>query len=257
MDSILQGLHELAGVHGTIVFDSPGQILYQRCHAIYDLPTLTSVVEALVKAIDSIQLQHEDWDSISAQYSDGRLMVRKLGPMAKGSGRIAMLGILADGSLNQSFATVALRVAVSKLKKELDAGTLDRSAGAHPQPEAAATSTPAMASSLPAPLVRSELSSSGLVWSAFGSSMMSASSVMVADEASRTFLNQCTKALAHSVGPMSKVFVKEGVRKVSPNAPFSMLQAKALITDLESHIEDLGERFTFRTRLGPFETTGA
>ena len=55
------------------------------------------------------------------------------------------------------------------------------------------------------------------------------SDIAVADGPSSTYLSACTKALAASVGPMAKVFVKEAVRRVCGERPFSRADGPALV----------------------------
>jgi hypothetical protein len=51
---------------------------------------------------------------------------------------------------------------------------------------------------------------------------------------------------------MAKVYIKESVRRVSPGAPFALASARALIADLQSHIEDPAEKNNFRKALERF-----
>ena len=72
------------------------------------------------------------------------------------------------------------------------------------------------------------------------------SRVPVADPASSAFLTRAAKELARHVGPMAKVYVEEGVRRVCPDAPFSLAAAARLIEDLAGQIEDGADRAQFR-----------
>jgi hypothetical protein len=56
---------------------------------------------------------------------------------------------------------------------------------------------------------------------------------------------RCAKELAQYVGPISKVYVEEAVRRISPDAAFSTAQAKALVDDLAAQIEDADDRGKF------------
>jgi len=91
------------------------------------------------------------------------------------------------------------------------------------------------------------LASSGLSWSQ--SSSVGLSRIAVADPASSAFLSRAAKGLARHVGPMAKVYVEEGVRRVSPDAPFSLSIADKLIDELASQIEEMEERESFRKAL--------
>jgi hypothetical protein len=66
------------------------------------------------------------------------------------------------------------------------------------------------------------------------------------DAASSTFLSACTKALAASVGPMAKVFVKEAVRKVCGERPFSRADGPAVLAHLATTIDDTDDRALFQ-----------
>jgi hypothetical protein len=70
--------------------------------------------------------------------------------------------------------------------------------------------------------------------------------VSVVDSASSAFLSGCTKALAASVGPMAKVFVKEAVRKVCGERPFSRADGPAVLAQLTAAIDDTDDRATFQ-----------
>jgi hypothetical protein len=48
---------------------------------------------------------------------------------------------------------------------------------------------------------------------------------------------------------MASVFVEEAVRRVSPEAPFSVTLARQLVDDLSGQIEDSSDRARFRAAL--------
>jgi predicted regulator of Ras-like GTPase activity (Roadblock/LC7/MglB family) len=249
METILQGLMELAGVRATMLLDGAGHVVAHRGHAVYDRAVCEHVGSTVVKAIESIQLQQEDWETITAQFADGRILVRRVSPAATRH----VLAVVADATLNASFATVALRVAANKVR-----GVLDGSA--HPggtQPPAAGSqhlASPAASSSvLPPADSRPNLANTGLSWakSNVGSQVGPAGSgalsgVSAADPASAAFLARCAKELARHVGPISKVYVQEAARRVSPEAPFALAAARQLVDDLSGQIEDPKDRAQFR-----------
>jgi hypothetical protein len=253
MDSILKALHELAGVSATLVFDASGKVAARGGRAAQDTALIDQLAGTLVKAVDSIQLQHADWDAISAQYADGKVLLRNLGPVASTS---YYLALISDSTLNVSFAAVAMRVAVNKLKKAL--GT-----GASPPPAAAAQAAaapptllrgvaPAVSAAAGAPPsveANPALANSGLSWSRVSSSGIGTSSIAVADSAASNFLMRCSKELARYVGPMAKVFIKESVRRVSPDAPFTLAMAPRLVADLATHISDPSGKLAFSRAL--------
>jgi hypothetical protein len=240
MDPILQTLMDLPGVTAAMVFDSAGQLLGHRGHSIYDRALCEQVSSALVRAIDAVQLQQEDWESITGQFQDGKLLLRKIGATG---GRTQVLAVVADGTLNPSFATVGLRVAAGQLRKFLEGGSASSSLlGSSPTGPGA---SPSPADSRPV------LANSGLSWSktAGAGSSVGLSKVQVADPAAGAFLSRCAKALAHAVGPIAKVYVEEAVRRISPEAPFSMAGASPLVEDLAAQIEDPEDRKQFKAAI--------
>jgi hypothetical protein len=96
---------------------------------------------------------------------------------------------------------------------------------------------------------RPVLEKTGLSWTGATTgtgSGVGTSDVGVADPASSTFLSACTKALAASIGPMAKVFVKEAVRKVCGERPFTRADGPALLAHLAAGIEDSDDRASFQ-----------
>lgn len=237
MEAILQTLMELDGVTAALVFDSAGQLLGHRGRSVYDRSLCEQFAADMVKTLDAIQLQQEDWETIAAQYQDGKLLLRRIGTAGD---RTQVLAVIADGTLNPSFATVAIRVAAGKLKKLQSGGTASSLMGTPPP---AAGSGPG-SDSRPLSDSRPGLAHSGTSWS--GSSSVGLARVQVSDPASGAFLARCAKELAHFVGPMAKVFVEESVRRVSPDAPFSMAAAPPLVEDLAAQIEDPADRKRFQ-----------
>jgi hypothetical protein len=262
MEAILQGIESLEGVLGAVAIGASGQVLAYRASPVYDLGMIERLAVAAVTAIDSLQLAQEDWDSVTANFSDGRLLLRNLttNGVTPPSG-VRALAVIADARLNLSFAGVAIRVAVSKLKaaspgvapglsasspgqfsgSSMALGASALSASPLSSSQTLAASSPGFGSSQP------DLASTGLSWSGMsGSSSMAASGVSVADAASAAFLTTVTKALARSVGPMAKAFVKDAIRKLWPGRAFSIDFGPALITELERQIEDPADRAEFR-----------
>jgi predicted regulator of Ras-like GTPase activity (Roadblock/LC7/MglB family) len=250
MDAILEGLMELTGVRATMVLDGAGQVLARRGQAIYDQALCAEVGSTVMKAVESIQLQQEDWDTITAHFADGRLVLRGIG--ARTGGARHVLAVVADPTLNAPFATVVLRVAANKLKGAID-GSSSQVSAAGSQPPGAGSSAPSSSSVAPAADSRPVLANSGLSWSKGstkpGESGSGLSSVAVADPAAGAFLTRCAKELARHVGPISKVYVQEGVRRVSPDAPFGLARARQLVDDLTGQIEDPKDRAQFRKAL--------
>jgi hypothetical protein len=242
METILQGVLDLPGVGATMVFDGAGHLAGHRAHAVYDRALCEQVSGALVKAIETVQLQQEDWETVTAQFADGTLLLRSLGA---GAGGAHYLAVIADGSLNPSFATVAIRVAANKLRKAIDGGASSRPGSS----SASAPAAPAPGSSVHPGDSRPVVANSGVSWSKVSGSSVGLSRIAVADPASSAFLVRCTKELARHVGPIASVFVEEAVRRVSPEAPFAVALARPLLDDLAGQIEDAGDRARFRDAL--------
>jgi predicted regulator of Ras-like GTPase activity (Roadblock/LC7/MglB family) len=244
METILQGLQELEGVHGAIVVNGSGRLVAHRAHNLFDNALLQQVSQAIVTAIDAVKLTQEDWESITASFTEGKLLIRSLPP---GEGGMAFfLALIADSRLNPSFATVAIRVAMGKLKAALQGGgapagvAMSSSSGALPM-----TRVGAGLSQLKAPIT--EVSNSGLSWSGFGDQSAMGSGIAVADPASAAWLTLCTKTLAKYVGPMAKLFVKEAVRKLCPDRPFSLDAAEALVSELAKNVAKPADVSNFRS----------
>ncbi|HET7504697.1 MAG TPA: hypothetical protein VFK02_26930, partial [Kofleriaceae bacterium] len=210
----------------------------------YDLGVLQQVARSVVNSIDSVQLIQDDWDMLTAHFGEGKLLLRSLRTTSGSRPRRYILAVIADATLNVAFLGVALRVAAGKLISELESAPSAMPQGSSPVPV-----TP---SSGRIPMIepagsRAELAKTGLSWSGVGSgSGVGGSDVGVADTASLTFLSACTKALAASVGPMAKVFVKEAVRKVCGERPFSRADGPALLAQLATTIEDTDDRAMFQ-----------
>jgi len=317
MQGILQAILDVTGVGAALVFDSSGSLVSHRGHAIYDQALCEQLTSSLLKAIDALQLEQEDWESVSARYADGRILLRNLGTAGGGT---HVLAVAADATLNLSFATVAIRVAANKLRRALGVGAASSAPSAAPPPAAASSTLlagssqfagsssrvggssalpagssqfagssalPAGSSALPAgssvlpagssvmPAGSSVLPAGSSVLPA-GSSVLPASSrpadskpalagssslswsqtssigfsrIAVADPASSTFLSRSAKELARHVGPMAKVYVEEAVRRVSPDAPFSVSLGAKFLDDLAGQIEDNDDRTRFRQAL--------
>jgi hypothetical protein len=243
MDTILQGLLDLPGVNAALVLDAAGRLAAFRGKAVYDRALCEQVGLSLVKAIDCIQLQQEDWETIAAQFSDGKLLLRTLG--ATGGGP-HFLAVVADATLNPSFATVAIRVAANKLRKALEGGPTSAVSAA---PGVGGHSSMVLPPPLPAsgsqpPSDSRVVANTGVSWSKTGSAV-NITGISAADAASAAYLARCTKALARAVGPMSKVYVQEAVRRISPEATYTMALRGKLVEELAGQIEDAEDRAQF------------
>lgn len=300
IDAIFDDLMQQPGIHAAMVIGGNGQLLAFKGDVIYDRALLRDVAGMISKALDSVELLHANWDSIQARFGDGSLMIRNLGAIPHQVGR-SVVAVVADPSLNRSFATVAMRVLVQKLKQALATGpgalqqALRRPA---PPPPPPLRTAPAQSQGMAAPGSHSGIGrnqpsmglgaaqsslygssasgaysmgqedsglasspdigpsqsevSSGLSWSGAGASNSSGLGVTVVDQVSMDTLSQLAKAYAPFVGPMAKVFVKDAVRSICREAPFSSTQALDIVRTLASQIEDLKDRERFLNSTRPF-----
>ena len=245
LEPILQSLREVEGVQGAMVVDPSAAVIAHRAHTIYDLSVLQQVARAVVNSVDSVQLIQDDWDMMTAHFGDGKLLLRSLRTTGARSRRF-VLAVIADSTLNVAFLSVALRVAATKLLTELESAAPSQGSSVPTGLAAGSTGSgriPIVEASRPV------LEKTGLSWSGTttgSGSGVGNSDVGVLDSASSTFLSACTKALAASIGPMAKVFVKEAVRKVCGERPFTRADGPALLAHLAAGIEDSDDRASFQ-----------
>ncbi len=237
MQTIFQAILEVTGVDAVLVFDSAGRLASHRSHAIHDQALWEQLGNFLLKAVDTVQLEQEDWESISARYADGRLFLRNLGASDNDT---HVLAVVADATLNHSFATVALRVAANRIKAVLGGGAASSSALATP-PLAATSSSLApsslLARSMPADSKTRLAGSSGVSLSR--TSSVGLAGIAVADPTSSITLSRPAKEVARHLGPGAGVRVKEAIRRVPPDAPLSLaLGPKLLDDDLAARTEN-------------------
>jgi hypothetical protein len=232
MDAILQGLLDTAGINAAVLYDVAGRLLAHRGRTVYDRALCERAGGPLARAIDSLQLQHDDWESASAQFADGLLLLRRLETTAAGP---CVLALVTDTALNPAFATVAVRVCASKLKRALDGGAASSAVG----------SGGSSVGTLPGP-GGSQVGHGG----AGSRPVLAGAGVpLAADPPASAHLAACARELARHVGPMARIFVEESVRKVCPGVPFSMSASRPLADELASRIEDPAGRQAFLTAL--------
>lgn len=246
LEPILQGLRDVEGVQGAMIVDHTAAVIAHRAHSIYDLAVLQQVARSVVSSVDSVQLVQDDWDLLTAHFGEGKLLLRSL-RTAAAKPRRYVLAVIADTTLNVAFLGVALRVAAAKLVAELESSPAAPPAASHSAAVPVAIASGSTGRYAAADQSRPELAKSGLSWSGVSSgSGVGSSDVSVADSASSTFLSACTKALAASIGPMAKVFVKEAVRKVCGERAFSRGDGPALLAHLAASIDDTDDRAMFQ-----------
>jgi hypothetical protein len=250
---------------------------------------LYQVARSVLTAVESVQLVQDDWDVLTAQFGEGKLLLRSLRTT---QARRYILMVIADANLNVAFLGVALRVAVQKLVLELESPQASQSGpipvtfasgstGRFPAMDSTRTEQPRTGTTWGSSGVGTGVtggssagSSAGSSFAAgsgasinsggsggsgagggggFGSGVSPASSDAgvpgvpgVMDAASSTFLSAATKALAASVGPMAKIFVKEAVRRVCGERPFSRADGPAVLAHLASTIDDTDDRAMFQ-----------
>jgi len=242
LEPILQGLRDVEGVQGAMVMDHTAAVIAHRAHTIYDLAVLQQVARSIANSVDSVQLMQDDWDMLTAHFGEGKLLLRSL-RTAGAKPRRYILAVIADATLNVAFLGVALRVTSAKLVAELESAPVAPPSAAAPAAIASGSTGQQTITDPPRP----ELAKTGLSWSGVSSGSGAGSSdVSVSDSSSSSFLTACTKALAASIGPMAKVFVKEAVRKVCGERPFSRADGPALIAHLANTIDDLDDRAMFQ-----------
>jgi len=243
LDPILQSLREVDGVRGAMVIDSSTTVIAHCAHAIYDRSMLQQVARSIIGTVESVQLLADDWDAMSAQFDDGKLLLRRLrnpGPRPQ----LHLLAVITDASVNVAFLGVALRVASSKLIAALEAGPAAPSTGPMPPP-------PAMTSAVTAPpaaAATAEPARTSRTWSSskVGSSILGMPEAAGADAVSSAYLTACAKALTTSVGPMARLFMREALRKICGDRPFTNSDGPALLAQLAATIRDADDRAKFQ-----------
>ena len=246
MNNALDGIYELEGAHGVFLFTDNGTIIQRKVHTLYTDEILQQASRNLMKTIESLKLQLDNWSSFTIQFSDGKILLNNL--------EEAILAIVSDNRLNEAFAKIAIRVATNQLKKQLKNNEIPQ----FPEPPeniftssavGAADSTPWGTGSTS---TSSNIATPSMAWSGIGSSGMvgATSSVAVLNEASKKFLDQCTRALSQFIGPIAKVIVKKKVRQLTNGAIFSMDNSKPLLKLLEEEIDIFEQKAEFRSLMG-------
>jgi hypothetical protein len=229
-----------------MVIDRAATVIAHSAHSIYDLPVLAQVARSVGAAVDAIGLIQDDWELLTASFADGKLLLRSLrtsGPRP----RSYVLVVISDASLNVAFLGVALRVAAAKLVAELEVAPA-APPSAPVVPPSAPVAPPSMPAAAAAPEpVRSILARGSSGIHGDGVPPGSLGDVDVGgDPASAAFLTACTKALGRSLGPLAKLHIKEAVRKVCGERPFSRADGPALVAQVANVIEDSDDRATFQ-----------
>src|SRR5215467_6716044 len=120
LEAVLLGLREVEGVQAAVVVDHAAAVVAHCAHSIYDLPLLQRVARSLASTVDAARLLQDDWELLTSDFGDGKLVLRSV-PLGGVRPRSCLLAVIADARLNLAFLGVALRVAASKLRAELEA----------------------------------------------------------------------------------------------------------------------------------------
>jgi len=243
LEAILQNLRDVDGVQGAMIVDHTATVIARRAHSIYDVTVLQQVARSIINAVDSVHLIQDDWDVLTTHFGEGKLVLRSL-RTSGAKPRRYVLSVIADSTLNVAFLGVALRVAAAKLIAELEAG---------PAPPAQTTTAATVASSgAPArsPVSepsRPDLAPAGLSWSGDSTAAsLAGSGVTALDGASSAFLSACTRALAASIGPMAKVYVRDAVRRLCAGRAFSRADGPALLAQVSAMLDSAEDRAMFQ-----------
>ena len=254
LEEVLHSLHEVDGVQAAMVVDHAGAILAHRPPILPDPSRLQRVGRAMASSADAARLLQDDWELLTTDFGDRKLVLRSLA-LGGVRSRSCVLAVIGDAAMNLACLAVALRVAASTLRTELEAvpaaSVVDAPTAAAAPAVLAGPPVSSIAARLPLPPPPvSDLIDAGLSWSGTAPSAPGAGSSLtgdagVSDSASSTFLSACTRALGASVGPMAKVFVKEAVRRICGERPFSRADSVALIAQLAAGIDDVDDRALF------------
>ncbi|MBN2525728.1 MAG: hypothetical protein JXR76_04980 [Deltaproteobacteria bacterium] len=260
MKKTLDDLCTMEGINGVFVCTIEGELVAFSAPRVYDAETLAIAATTAAQAAESISVQHANWDSLVANFRDGKLIFIQMDQY--------LLCVISDLNTNVPFLNVAIKVAKNKIKRKLDnmesgmsstaslsdakfSSQFSSPPAAFPQgmhSSGMQATSPATRSTMGEPLADV---GSGFSWSGVGAASTGQSSaVSVIDEAASKMLTRVSEALAEIVGPMAKVFVKEAVQKICPTEPFSMNHLMRLLRELESeHISDKLELKLFRDKL--------
>jgi predicted regulator of Ras-like GTPase activity (Roadblock/LC7/MglB family) len=273
MKRILQAIHGVDGVQGTLVIDGNGQVLASQAHAIYDDTLIEEFGRAVAGAVDAARLLDEDWDTLSAVFVEGFVILRNLKPGGVAAKRGAILGVIGDSRLSLSFAGVAMRVAALKLKEQLESpapqvpipnpipkeSSRPQSVRQTQNSAAIVTHPPKSSSGKSGPGSSSRIAVLGLNLDqlrdqcGLGSSAKVTNNISDTDAETTAFLEATTTALSGIVGATAQQLFDEAVRKVCPDGPLARHQWEALIVELSARIPDRVQaslfQWTMRARL--------
>jgi predicted regulator of Ras-like GTPase activity (Roadblock/LC7/MglB family) len=256
LDRILSAVHEVHGVHATLILDDGGQLVAWHAHAMYDEESLNQASRAISKAVETLKLAQDDWELVTTTFADGKVLLRNLGSTTERRGGV--LAVIADSRLNAPFACVAIRVAASRIKAALAAPpapermpiasgpTMPVGLGGRP---GADTSSGSLASGRSAP-PHAEIAISSQTLPGTSSGLGPSPGVMVKDAAASGYLSACMEALLDCVGPLAKLFVREAVQRVCPDRPFAREDGPMLVAELVQHILRPADRAAFQKTLG-------
>ncbi len=248
IEMIMDSLYEVKGVRAAAIVDNNGSIMFYKSHNIYDSEVFTHAGKAIIKTIESFELQSEEWSEFQALFEDGRLIVKRFDQM--------LLVTLVEVDTQLNFINVAIRVASKKIERLIKKHGIQvlnqqiqngKNLSQTPEnPAIYSTTSPVIS-----PTATTELSSSGLAWSGIGVSGIN-SQVQVLTQHDSEILSECSKKLGRYVGPMARILVKKAVKRVSKGSTFSRKHLPMLIEELALEISNPQMRITFKNSLNNF-----
>lgn len=269
MQEILNGLLSQEGVYGAVVFEESGDVLGALGSSIYDNELLSDVASDLSQSIDALQLVNPFWEMVEVQFDEGYVFLRLVSEPGGEEAR-KVLAVIAHTDVNKSFASVAARVTAQKIKKRLASSggalTLERTnasmSGVIPQGNFNGNTQNHSLDPIPDPSMSGSWAQSQVSQAAnlsmSGSWVTSTSQagqaaggnpkkppITVADAPSKAYLERSVKNLARYVGPMAKVFVKDAVRNICFDRPFSANDFQPLTIALAERIDGQASRSEF------------
>jgi predicted regulator of Ras-like GTPase activity (Roadblock/LC7/MglB family) len=120
LEEVLHSLRAVDGVQAAMVVDHAGAILVHRPPILPDPSRLQRLGRAMASSADAARLLQDDWELLVTDFGDRKLVLRSL-PLGGVRSRRCLLAVIGDAAMNLAFLGVALRVAASKLRTELEA----------------------------------------------------------------------------------------------------------------------------------------
>jgi hypothetical protein len=116
MDAVLLSLLAVEGVTAIVVADRTGQVLASRAKADFDAVAIDEVGRTAMASLDSVENLYPDWESVTARFAEGQIILRHLGTAGAPSAAAKTLAVVADKRFQGLAAQAALTKAVAELK---------------------------------------------------------------------------------------------------------------------------------------------